>query len=117
MRVECQSCGATYDTVQRDGTEYYHACAPLSVAELRAGLAAGTVALPPDQAARLAALDKLPPSLNAPAGTPAPGDFYLAQLVVERPNKRDENVRIDPNTRGVTLIAAGAGALEVVTIE
>jgi hypothetical protein len=24
----CLSCGATYDTIQRDGSTYYHACPP-----------------------------------------------------------------------------------------
>lgn len=27
--MKCNSCGGTYQSVQADGTAYYHACAPL----------------------------------------------------------------------------------------
>jgi hypothetical protein len=117
MRMECQSCGATYDTVQADGTEYYHACAPLSVEEIRAGLADGSVQLPARVANQLAVIDARTPALDVAGEAPALGDLYLAQLVIERPNKRDENLHIDRDTRAVRIIAAGAGAVEVVEAE
>lgn len=67
--TECNSCGATYDTVQADGTEYFHACAPLSAPELAAKIAAGKVVLPGGETV----------------------DQAVQRRVYERANKRDEN--------------------------
>ena len=29
----CKTCGGEYETVLKDGTDYYHACAPIETAE------------------------------------------------------------------------------------
>lgn len=29
MSNKCNACGATYDTVQADGSRYFHACGPI----------------------------------------------------------------------------------------
>lgn len=113
MNLQCNTCGATYVDVLPDGMEYYHACAPLSPAEIRAGLAAGTIALTKTQAAQLAALQAAKPAAGQPAPLVAPDEAYLATLVIERPNKRDENLRIDPITKQPTIKAAGAGVTEI----
>jgi hypothetical protein len=28
MKLQCNECGGTYETTQRDGTPYFHACSP-----------------------------------------------------------------------------------------
>lgn len=87
MRVKCNSCGGTYAPLQPDGSEYYHACAPLSAPEIDAAVKAGKLQLPtgmtPDQAATL--------------------------LTIERPNRRDENVISTRASDSGTMKANGAG--------
>lgn len=46
MRVECLSCGGTYDDVLPDGMQYFHVCPPLGRVELQAAVTAGRVTLP-----------------------------------------------------------------------
>jgi len=108
--LECLTCHGTYEKTNPDGTEYYHACPPLAVHEIKAAIAAGTLQLTPAQQAivdRAKALD-----LTAPpaAGTITNEDRALGFLVIERPNKRDENIR--PGARADDTDktkAAGAG--------
>lgn len=87
VRVQCKTCGAVYDTVLRDGLEYYHQCAPLSRAELAAAVKRGAVTLE--------------------AGEDV--DTAFEQRAYERANARNENV---PSTRAADngrLTAAGRG--------
>lgn len=70
MTVRCNSCGSTYEPVQRDGTLYFHACAPLSAPELTAKVAAGRVVLPAGETVEIA----------------------VSLRTYERANKRDENI-------------------------
>lgn len=89
--VKCLTCGGVYHDLLPDGTRYFHACPPLSDAEIKAQLA-----LNPDDT-------KLTPA-------------ELAQLKAApraRPNARDENV---PSTRSDDtgkLKAAGGGTAVV----
>lgn len=77
MRVlRCRACGGTYQDTQDDGTTYFHACAPLSSAELQAAVDAGRVTLPPGETCEQA----------------------VQRRSYERHNARDENV---PSTRAV----------------
>jgi hypothetical protein len=72
-RMKCNSCGGTYDDVSADGVPYYHACAPLTHTILR--LANGT---------------------EAEMTGPLPdGAVVLRVESEERPNKRDENIRLE----------------------
>jgi hypothetical protein len=86
-RVQCNCCGAIYDTVQADGMLYFHACAPLSSVELAAAVTAGKVTLPPKETA---------------------GDAVLARTY-ERANKRNENRVIADGADKSEIIAAGDG--------
>lgn len=61
----CRACGSTYDSVAADGFLFFHACPPLSVAELLA----------------------LVPGLDIAAAQ--------AMTFVERDGHRDENLRVD----------------------
>lgn len=70
MRVQCRTCRGIYLDVDPDGVRYFHACPPLSLAELEAAVAAGTVQLERDE-------------------TPATAH---ASRVFPRPTGRDENI-------------------------
>lgn len=85
--VRCRACGAVYWTHQADGTEYYHACAPLSEPELAGAVDAGTFVLPEGEDVATA----------------------VRRRPYDRPNRRDENVVQDRRTGTVTMKAEGAG--------
>lgn len=85
--VKCKACGGIYLPVQADGTQYFHACPPLSAAELDAAVTAAKVVLPVGETA----------------------DIAVNRRVYERANKRDENA-VSTMTKDAGLIkAAGAG--------
>lgn len=99
--LQCRTCGGIYDDTTADGLRYYHACAPLSPAEVAAAVQAGTI--------RLRAGETL--------------ETAIASRVFARPVARDENIDLvkvaaarEPDGRrraGVTdaalIKAAGAG--------
>ena len=89
--LKCQSCGATYERIQRDGTEYFHACAPLSRGELQAAVDAGHVKLPKGETV----------------------DDAHARRPYERPNKRDENLKATRGKGAGEIKAEGAGVIEL----
>jgi len=91
---QCLSCGGTYSASSLDGVSYFHACPPLSAPEIRKAIAANASPLTPAQQQQLATLDALPAPVVVPEPFVPPGDLYLAQLGLPRPNARDEN--IDP---------------------
>lgn len=107
--MKCGSCNGTYRRRLPDGTAYFHACAPLSVPELRDALANKTAAVAREDQARLDAAAKL--DLEAPVkeGETTNTDRVLATIVLERPNKRDENV-LGPGTNGAAAPIKSAGA-------
>lgn len=86
-RVMCNACRGTYETVLRDGRPYFHACAPLSAAELELLTAARVVTLPPGESIEDA----------------------MQQRTYERSNKRDENIRATKATGGRATGADDAG--------
>jgi hypothetical protein len=111
----CETCGATYLPTQADGADYFHACAPLAVHEIARGLKDGTIALSPEQARQLdaaQAADKADPIADGDRSRAA---VYLEGLVIERPNKRDENVAGPPREGAATqpIKSAGKGARTV----
>jgi len=89
--LKCQSCGATYEPIQRDGSQYFHACAPLSRSELKAAVAAGKIKLPKGETV----------------------DDAHARRTYERPNKRDENLKATRGKGATEIKAEGAGAVEL----
>lgn len=114
--LKCKSCGGTYAALLPDGTEYYHACPPLSVAELRTALENKTLTLPLRDAARLSDAmiadnrDPLPPDQVSRA------ELVLTQIVVERPQRRDENVTGRVDAKGRSIIKAGGQGADVVPV-
>lgn len=90
--VQCQACGGIYEALLEDGTRYFHACSPLSVPEMTAALAAGTLVLPTREAARYAAAQQLDTSKPVPKDNATRADLVLGSLTIARPNARNENV-------------------------
>lgn len=111
--VKCKACGGVYVDVQPDGTQYFHACPPLSVPELRAAIAKGTVTLAPVDAARLKAAADLDLATPPPEGEAPRADLVLASLVIARPNARDENLLATTEKNKGAIKAAGAGVVAV----
>jgi hypothetical protein len=114
VMMQCRTCGGVYDQVGADGLTYYHACPPLSIAELRDALAKKTLTLSPQQQQRLDAATQLDAQTPLPADSPSRVESFLASLTVERPNKRDENV-VPPANPGdkATMKAPGAGVTKL----
>lgn len=115
MRLECQSCGGTYDSISGDGVPYFHVCSPLSNAEKRALLASGGLVLRPDLQKQFQAAETADAAATA-AGTAATNvDALLMAITIERPNKRDENIVTGAKDgKPAVIVAEGAGALELV---
>lgn len=114
--VRCRTCGGTYEPILPDGTQYFHACSPLSVAEIRQGLQDNTIQLSRIDRLRLRTARDADRT-NPPAeGEPSQEERALQLMVVERPNKRDENIRtgLDARDKGSRIKAEGAGVEDVV---
>jgi hypothetical protein len=90
MRI-CQSCGGRYAPVGRDGIRYFHRCPPVTRATVRRGGAVLVVDL--DQVREI--------------------DTRLEDVVVDRADGRDENVRVDPVDGKAKPKAEGKGAVDV----
>ena len=98
--VKCLSCGATYDTIQRDGSAYFHAC-------------------PPDRITTPAVIDKLSgavttPEVRTPLANPRnenirPDLVYIEgkpKIVTRDPNDATRQIITDATS---FIIAEGAG--------
>lgn len=113
--VECQTCGGRYEPVLADGLQYFHACPPLAVHEIKARLDDGTLRLSRADAARLQAAQDAdradPPEVDADSRA----DGFLRTLTIERPEKRDENVRPGAADKRPAdrIKAAGRGVVDV----
>jgi len=90
--VKCNVCGGVYEQKLADGTMYFHACPPLSEAEIRTQLQQKTLQLTPAQQKLLDDAAKLDADPNAPKVDRSRVDQAISSLTIERPNKRDENV-------------------------
>lgn len=114
--VKCKTCGGIYEPTLPDGTQYFHACPPLAPREIVAGLRDGTVTLlrADQQRLRQARLDDA--ASPVAADEPTREQLVLRSLVVERPNRRDENIRpgVDQREKGSRIKAEGAGVDPVV---
>lgn len=113
--VECLSCGGRYEPMQSDGTQYFHACPPLAVHELRAALDDGTLELSLADAERLDAAEAADVAGPPPDNEASHVDAVLRSIIVERRNKRDENIRVGPATKdgAARIKAEGAGVVEL----
>lgn len=87
MRVKCNACGAIYDEWLPDGSQYFHACPPLSASELDTALKAGKVTLPAGE-------------------TPIDA---VTRRSYERGNKRDENTPSSRAADAAAMKSSGAG--------
>jgi hypothetical protein len=91
--VKCETCGGVYDQTIADGSRYFHTCPPLL--KLRVRLADGTIELrdgrvvfdeEDDPRGGKRRTMKIAPPLK-------PGETFLEEVPVERPDHRDENVK------------------------
>lgn len=89
--VKCPSCGGTYNPTSSDGTRYFHACPPLSSAELAAAVAAGAVQLADKETV----------------------DEAIASRIYTRANARNENIVALSGKDAGEAIAAGAAPIAV----
>jgi hypothetical protein len=112
--VKCGSCGGIYRRRLPDGSEYFHACPPLSAWELKQAIANKSVALSAEDQARIDAAAKFDVEAPVKAGETSNVDRALATIIVERPNKRDENV-LGAGAPGqpAPIKSAGAGVTPV----
>ena len=78
MRVRCRTCQGVYLTLLPDGMEYYHACAPETMATVRRGGVTREVKL-----AEVLA-----------------GDVEVSRRNVARANARDENIVVERAANG-----------------
>lgn len=85
--LKCKACGGVFQPVQGDGTQYFHACPPLSAAELDAAVIGGKVVLPIGETVSDA----------------------IGRRIYERANKRDENLISTLAQDKGTMKSAGAG--------
>jgi hypothetical protein len=90
--VRCQTCGGEYDSILADGSQYFHACPPLSAAELRAAVKAGTVTLSKRQQRALDAAIDSDAGLALKLQPAHAVDAFFESITVPRPNARDENI-------------------------
>lgn len=97
--VKCNVCGGTYEPVLPDGSMYFHACPPLSAIELKDAIAKGTTKLSTVQQQQLDAAKAADSRDPVGAGETPRAEIALASLVIERPNKRDENI-VGPGAPG-----------------
>lgn len=112
--VKCNSCGGEYERILADGTQYFHACPPLSAAELRDQFQQGTLALSPVQRRQLDAAAAADKSSPRPGGERSRAELLLETFTVERPNKRDENVAgAGVPGEPAPIKSAGAGATKI----
>jgi hypothetical protein len=116
--VRCLTCGGTYEPTTADGMQYFHACPPLGLSELRDALRDNTVQLSRVDRQRLRAAREADQAEPMPADQPTREALVLETLVVERPNKRDENIRPDVSDRekGSRIKAEGLGVEEIVDV-
>ena len=87
-RVQCTTCGGVYDELLPDGLRYFHACPPLSAAQLAQAVTDGKVVLPAGETAEDA----------------------VARRVYRRKDARNENVVPGLAFEGKTpIVSAGKG--------
>jgi hypothetical protein len=112
--VKCNACGGTYEPILADKTQYFHACPPLSGAELRDQLAKKAIQLSPAQQKQLDDATAADKSNPVPDGERTRAELALAMIVVERPNRRDENV-VGAGAPGepAPIKASGAGVTKI----
>lgn len=111
----CNTCGGTYEPILPDGTRYFHACPPLSAAEVKAAIAAGASPLTVDQQTALDRAKAADTSAPVKAGEATRADQLLGLFAIPRPNARDENVVRGGARDGgpVSIKAEGQGTTKV----
>lgn len=109
--VKCNSCGAEYRTVQRDGSTYFHACAPATI--VRARREDGTEIeqeLEKFAGLTIAESGKAKQELVSGGADPATIVVERNRRQVRRTGHRDENTRRRGGERGELRILQSEGA-------
>jgi hypothetical protein len=92
MKWRCNTCGGAYDDVQADGTLYFHTCPPIPIHKVKR----------PDG------------TVVTIEGNVSPDQGEVVETTFrERPDKRDENVMLDPAVGQVRIKAEGKGRTPV----
>lgn len=110
---KCLTCGAVYPAMQPDGTRYFHACAPLTDAEVSAllGLNADVTKLTPTELAQLRAAARARPNArNENVPTAAALAAAVAAAGVKYTGTGDDPAN---KIRDVAIVSAGAGVTVV----
>lgn len=115
--VKCKACGGSYQTKGRDGLTYFHACPPLSPADVTAGIAGGTVVLSPVDQARLDAAKAADLVTPVKAGDPTRESLVLGALNVARPGARDENIDLLKARTAADTHKPGAPPIDPTTLQ
>lgn len=92
-RVKCRTCSGEYDTVQRGGLLYFHACPPVETVTVQR---AGAV-------------------IDVDAAAVQAGDRELRRRFVRRPNGRDENLIVtgyDARGNPITAMKSGGAGVD-----
>lgn len=92
--VKCKSCGGEYERVLPGGIQYFHVCPPILMVRVERAGAWKDVPLSDLQATDAINVTRAGAPVKTLVSAIAPDDIRLGDRLVERPDKRDENVKI-----------------------
>lgn len=92
--LKCKSCGGEYEPKTRDGAAYYHTCPPLLQVRVERAGQWSAVPLADLRATDAINVSRAGATVKVQASAIQVDDLRLGDTLVERPNKRDENVKV-----------------------
>lgn len=115
--MKCTACGGVYQTIGADNVPYVHVCGPVTcVAIARAGVA-GIVPLTKVQPGDVVQVQRGSAVVAVAVKDVQAGDVRIGDVLVERANKRDENVtRVDLVNGVKTPVLKSEGAGNTVAV-
>jgi len=90
--LKCTACGGVYEPAQPGGLHYFHACSPLSRVRVERAGAPMDVPLSDLKPTDTIEVVRAGVKQKILANAIIDGDARLGDTMIERPNKRDENV-------------------------
>ena|ERR1700752_4669971 len=113
----CRSCGGRYEPRTPTGEAYYHVCPPVTLVTVSRAGSDVEVPLARVQDADLRYVLRDGVEQAVAHGDLRPTDLHVRRREIQRPNERDENIRVigvDENGRAITPTRAdGDGAERV----
>lgn len=111
--MRCKSCGGEFEPKNRDGSSYFHACPPVSMVRVERAGAWQDVPLSDLKPTDSINVVRDGATVKTLVAALLPDDQRQGDTFVERPNKRDENVKIVDYDKSGSAITApkseGAG--------